>query len=167
MPTTQTVTYDPTNDSIVEEANEARDAENLEVGEKMMAEQDNLLAGKYKTTEDLEKGYKELESRLGKQEQEATLDREETKEEETPTYTKEDLYTEDGSVNYDTANELYGEQVSNIFKENEIDPFKMNDYFQENNGTLSDDMYATLDKAGLNKNIVDSYLECFRQQVGM
>ena len=167
MPTTQTVTYDPTNDSIVEEANEARDAENLEVGEKMMAEQDNLLAGKYKTTEDLEKGYKELESRLGKQEQEATLDREETKEEETPTYTKEDLYTEDGSVNYDTANELYGEQVSNIFKENEIDPFKMNDYFQENNGTLSDDMYATLDKAGLNKNIVDSYLEGVRQQVGM
>ena len=160
MPTTQTVTYDPTNDSIVEEANEARDAENLEVGEKMMAEQDNLLAGKYKTTEDLEKGYKELESRLGKQEQE-------TKEEETPTYTKEDLYTEDGSVNYDTANELYGEQVSNIFKENEIDPFKMNDYFQENNGTLSDDMYATLDKAGLNKNIVDSYLEGVRQQVGM
>ena len=53
MPTTQTVTYDPTNDSIVEEANEARDAENLEVGEKMMAEQENLLAGKYKTTEDL------------------------------------------------------------------------------------------------------------------
>ena len=167
MPTTQTVTYDPTNDSIVEEANEARDAENLEVGEKMMAEQDNLLAGKYKTTEDLEKGYKELESRLGKQEHEATLDREETKEEETPTYTKEALYTEDGSVNYDTANELYGEQVSNIFKENEIDPFKMNDYFQENNGTLSDDMYATLDKAGLNKNIVDSYLEGVRQQVGM
>ena len=32
MPTTQTVTYDPTNDSIIEEQNEARDAENLEIG---------------------------------------------------------------------------------------------------------------------------------------
>ena len=60
MPT-QTITYDPTNDSIIEEQNDARDAENLEIGEKMVAEQENLLAGKYKTTEDLEKGYKELD----------------------------------------------------------------------------------------------------------
>ena len=67
MPTTQTVTYDPTDDSVLVEQAEARDAETLEVGEKMIAEQENLLAGKYKTTEDLEKAYKELESKLGKQ----------------------------------------------------------------------------------------------------
>ena len=159
MPTTQTVTYDPTNDSIVEEANEARDAENLEVGEKMMAEQENLLAGKYKTTEDLEKAYTELEKKLGEK-PETT---EETTEEAEPEY---ELYTEDGAVNYDTANELYGEQVGEIFKSNEIDPFKMNDYFQENNGTLNDEMYDTLGKAGLSKTLVDSYLEGVRQKAG-
>ena len=65
---TQTFTYDPTQDSLIDEANEARDAENLAVGEKMVEEQENLLAGKYKTTEDLEKAYKELEGKLCKQE---------------------------------------------------------------------------------------------------
>ena len=55
MADTQTFTYDPTQDTLIDEANEARDAENLAVGEKMIEEQENLLAGKYKTTEDLEK----------------------------------------------------------------------------------------------------------------
>ena len=98
MPTTQTVTYDPTDDSVLVEEAEARDAETLEVGEKMMAEQENLLAGKYKTTEDLEKAYKELESKLGKQDQ--GLERDETSETEETTeeagITREDLYAEDG-----------------------------------------------------------------------
>ena len=39
--------------------------DSLAVGEKLEAEQETLLAGKYKTTEDLEKAYKELESKLG------------------------------------------------------------------------------------------------------
>ena len=38
--------------------------DSLAVGEKIAAEQDTLLAGKYKTAEDLEKAYKELESKL-------------------------------------------------------------------------------------------------------
>ena len=136
-----------------------------------MAEQENLLAGKYKTTEDLESAYKELEKKLG--EKETGLEREPSSEETTESepenkgLSKEDFYTEDGSVNYDTANEVYGEQISNLFKENEIDPFKMNDYFMENNGSLSDDMYETLNKAGLNKSLVDSYLEGVRQQSGL
>ena len=159
MPETQTFTYDPTEDALIDEANEARDAENLEVGEKMMAEQENLLAGKYKTTEDLEKAYTELEKKLGEK-PETT---EETTEEAEPEY---ELYTEDGAVNYDTANELYGEQVGEIFKSNEIDPFKMNEYFIENNGTLNDEMYDTLGKAGLSKTLVDSYLEGVRQKAG-
>ena len=109
MPTTQTVTYDPTDDSVLVEEAEARDAETLEVGEKMIAEQENLLAGKYKTTEDLEKAYKELEGKLGKQEQDdsdLSLNKEETQEPLTD-ITQEDFYSEDGSVNYDTVNELY------------------------------------------------------------
>ena len=39
--------------------------DSLAVGEKLEAEQETLLAGKYKSTEDLEKAYKELESKLG------------------------------------------------------------------------------------------------------
>ena len=39
--------------------------DSLAVGEKLEAEQETLLAGKYKSTEDLERAYKELESKLG------------------------------------------------------------------------------------------------------
>ena len=39
--------------------------DSLEVGEKLVAEQETLLAGKYKSAEELEKAYKELESKLG------------------------------------------------------------------------------------------------------
>ena len=170
MPTTQTVTYDPTDDSVLVEQAEARDAETLEVGEKMMAEQENLLAGKYKTTEDLEKAYKELESKLGKQdkglERDDVPDPEETTEEKEPQLTKEDFYNEDGSVNYDTTEQAYGKQISDIFKSNEIDPMKMTEYFVENNGTLSDEMYNQLSEAGLPREAVNQYLQGARQQVG-
>ena len=164
---TQTFTYDPTQDSLIDEANEARDAENLAVGEKMVEEQEQLLAGKYKTTEDLEKAYKELEGKLGKQEQ--GLEREpQTDSESEPEQgiTAEDFYTEDGKVNTEITEKVYGEKISELFKENEIDPFKMNEHFMQNEGTLTDEMYETLNKAGLNKELVDSYLQGVRADAG-
>ena len=39
--------------------------ESLAVGEKMVEEQEQLLAGKYKSAQELEKAYKELEAKLG------------------------------------------------------------------------------------------------------
>ena len=41
--------------------------ESLAIGEEMMAQQENLLAGKYKNAQELEKAYKELESKIGTQ----------------------------------------------------------------------------------------------------
>ena len=161
---TQTFTYDPTQDTLVDEANEARDAENLEVGEKLIAEHDNLLAGKYKDAKELENAYIELQKKLGEKDSESelqTIDKE-TTEETTPQY-----YTEDGSVNYDTAKEVYGEQLSDVFQKSEIDPFAMNEHFAKNDGTLTDDMYQQLNKAGLSKSVVDSYLEGVRQKAGI
>ena len=171
MPTTQTVTYDPTDDSVLVEQAEARDAETLEVGEKMIAEQENLLAGKYKTTEDLEKAYKELETKLGKQdkglERDDVPEPEDTTEEKEPQLTKEDFYNEDGSVNYETTEKAYGKQLSDVFQANEIDPMQMTEYFIENNGTLSDDMYSKLGEAGIPKSAIDQYLEGARQSAGI
>ena len=161
---TQTFTYDPTQDTLVDEQNEARDADNLAVGEKMIEEQEGLLAGKYKNAQDLENAYIELQKKLGEGDSKPeleTIDKETTEESE-PQY-----YTEDGSVNYDTAKEVYGDQLSDVFQKSEIDPFAMNDHFQKNNGTLTDEMYEELSKAGLNKSVVDSYLEGVRQQSGI
>ena len=39
--------------------------ESLKIGEEMQQEQEQLLAGKYTNTEDLEKAYLELQQKLG------------------------------------------------------------------------------------------------------
>ena len=64
--------------------------ESLEIGEKMVEQQEQLLAGKYKNAEELEKAYVELQQKLGSKEEtvkEETIDtKEEVKEkEEEPT----------------------------------------------------------------------------------
>jgi len=169
MPTEQTITYDPTDDSVVIEEAAARDAETLAVGEKMMQEQEQLLAGKYKTTEDLEKAYKELETKLGKQDK--GLERDETAETETEDgqleLTKEDLWLEDGSVNYETTEKAYGKQLSDVFKGADIDPWKMTEHFVQNEGTLTNEMYDKLGEAGLPRSAIDQYLQGARGNYGL
>tara|TARA_B100000614_G_scaffold256454_1_gene275023 strand:- start:104 stop:949 length:846 start_codon:yes stop_codon:yes gene_type:complete len=155
----ETFTYDPSNDPEAIAAAEARDAESLKVGEELVEKQENLLAGKYKNPEELEKAYLELQKKQG------TQPESEPQSEEAPNY-EDRMYTEEGGVNYDTANELYGDNLGELFKANEIDPFEMNKYFAENNGTLSEDMYDQLESAGLNRTLVDSYLEGLRTQMG-
>ena len=56
--------------------------DSLAVGEKLVTEQEGLLAGKYKSAEELEKAYKELESKLGQQE---TVEKAEPEAEPEPT----------------------------------------------------------------------------------
>ena len=58
----ETFTYDNAPDTeVLTEAEQ----ESLEVGEKLMAEQENLLAGKYKDARELESAYLELQKKLG------------------------------------------------------------------------------------------------------
>ena len=166
----ETITYDAATDTVTTEDNLSQEEQDsLQVGEKMMADQEGLLAGKYKSPKDLEKAYLELQKKQGQEGNElGKLDREPQEETtQEPQFTKEDFYTEDGSVNYETAGNVYGEQLSNAFKSNNIDPFQMNEYFVENNGTLSDEMYSDLNKAGFNKDTVDAYLEGVRKQNGI
>ena len=165
----ETITYDAGTDTVSTEGSlTADEQDSLQVGEQMMADQEGLLAGKYKSAQDLEKAYLELQKKQGEESGLGKLDKETTEEvtTEEPQFTQEDFYTEDGSVNYDTAALAYGEQVTKQFKDNGIDPFKMNEYFVENNGTLSDEMYTDLNKAGFNKAMVDAYLSGVRSEVG-
>ena len=46
--------------------------DSLAIGEKMVAEQEQLLAGKYKDARELEKAYMELQTKLGEQSAEDT-----------------------------------------------------------------------------------------------
>ena len=62
----ETFTSDNTPDT---EVLTSEEQDSLEVGEKLVAEQENLLAGKYKNTEDLEQAYLSLQQKLGQEEE--------------------------------------------------------------------------------------------------
>ena len=153
----ETIRYDTSDDPVVSQSIAEKEAESLKIGEELMAKQEKMLAGKYKSAEDLEAAYLELQKKLG--DAPAT--------EEAEPETEYQFYNDDGGVNYDTANEVYGEQLGNLFKSNEIDPFEMAKHFEENNGTLTDDMYSKLESTGLTKEIIDNYLEGVKGNLGM
>ena len=64
----ETITYDAATDTVSTEGSlTEEEQDSLQVGEKMMAEQEGLLAGKYKSPKDLEKAYLELQKKQGEQ----------------------------------------------------------------------------------------------------
>lgn len=78
------LTYDPSDDPQAVETAEARDAESLAVAEQLEREQGELLAGKYKDAQELEKAYLELQSKLGSDSNEEPDQGEEVEEEAEP-----------------------------------------------------------------------------------
>jgi hypothetical protein len=90
------ITLNPS--EIVEGELSAEELDSLAVGERLAEEENQLLAGKYKSAEDLERGYLELQKRLsGKEEPEV---------EEAPQQEEEAPNEEEGNL-YDTIMESY------------------------------------------------------------
>ena len=86
----------------------ADEQESLAIGEEMQAADDQLLAGKYKSVQDLEKGYLEAQKMLGDRSTE-----QETVEEEPSEYSSTDYlnaaaseYGEKGELSEETMNQL-------------------------------------------------------------
>ena len=119
-------------------------------------DENGLILGKFKSQEDLIASYKELENKLTAKDS----DEEVATEEETTTEEEgyEQYYNEDGTVDYGKTKEVYGEKLGELFEENNVDPFKISKYFHENNGTITDEMYAELESTGLPRSLIDSYL---------
>ena len=94
----------------------AEEQDSLKVGEEMQAEQEGLLAGKYKDAKDLENAYLELQKKLGSQEDAVQENKETTEEvkeeepkaEETPAVA---LLTEATKEYYDNNNTLSKETI--------------------------------------------------------
>ena len=90
--------------------------DSLAVGEKLVAEQEGLLAGKYKSAEELEKAYKELESKLGQQEQSPEKAEPESEPEPTSlsdnaniiTSASDEYYANDGKLSPETLQKFQG-----------------------------------------------------------
>ena len=74
-----TLTYNPSEQTEGELTTEEQ--ESLEVGEKLAEQQNELLAGKFKDAEELERGYIELQKKLGSPEEKAEAEPVETKDE--------------------------------------------------------------------------------------
>lgn len=87
--------------------------DSLQVGEQMIAEQEQLLAGKYKNAEELEKAYVELQQKFGKQgdeDSEAAGDSESDESEEDSEETEE---TNENSAAVDLITEASAEYYAN------------------------------------------------------
>ncbi len=101
------------------------------------------FAGKYESVEDLEKGYAELQKKLGSQEEGDKPEVSESKEEE------------EAPAN---ASEIYGEYIGSRLDEAGVDYQGMNTKWQET-GKLEDDDYKALEGAGFSKDMVEAYLD--------
>ena len=159
----ETLTYDPTPADQAEFTEEEQ--KSIEVGEKLSEQQDELLAGKFKDAQELESAYVELQKKLGS-------DKEETTTEETPESTDEtektltaaedpnykDGYADDGKVNYEKVNEVYGDKLGKVFEDAELDPFIISKTFHDNKGTIPDEMKQSLIDSGLSEASVNAYL---------
>lgn len=148
--TEETPAISPENEEMLKELNADPEAK-AEEGEA-------LLAGKYKNPEELEKAYKELESKLG---QTSTTETETDEDTNQPADTTEKETPTDGS-----AREIYGEFIGSKLEENEIDFNSMSNRWQET-GQLEDADYTELEGAGFNRTMVDAYLRGLAQDTEM
>ena len=100
--------------------------DSLQVGEKLVAEQEKLLAGKYKSAEDLEQAYLSLQKKLGQEEEtdyeksDEGYEEEEGTDEEVSEYApavslineaSEEYYANDGALSEETV-EKFGSMSS-------------------------------------------------------
>ena len=108
----ETLTYDPGSDTVTTEENlSSEEQDSLEVGEKLVAEQESLLAGKYKNAEELEKAYIELQQKLGSDDKEESEPEQTDETEELPEITPEMQLITDASVEFNEKGELAAETL--------------------------------------------------------
>ena len=109
----ETLSYDNTPQTEVLTSDEQ---DSLEVGEKLVAEQEGLLAGKYNNPQELEKAYLELQSKLGQSEtdqagEEGEGEEEGTNEEVSETSPAFDLIAQASEEYYSNDNTLSPETI--------------------------------------------------------
>lgn len=117
------------------------EAASLEKDSAQFGEDEALLAGKYKSPEELEKAYKELEARLGKNENEPT---------DEPT---DEPKAEDEPADVPSTED----EAKAVAEEKGFDLTELNKEFADN-GQLSEDTYKMLADKGLGKETVDAYI---------
>ena len=130
----ETYSYDNTPDT---EVLTAEEQDSLEVGEQLVAEQEKLLAGKYKSTEDLEAAYLSLQKKLGQEEED--------------------------EVDYESSDEGYEEEEGSDEEISENAPAvslinEASEEYYANEGTLSEETIEKFSEMS-SQDLVNAYLE--------
>ena len=143
MPEAITIKEEPTTPLSLEDQNTLQEVEKSEeTSTPETPETPELLAGKYKSVEELEKGYQELQQKLGKGETTEEVSESEPEQQEETT---------------SDPREIYGEVIGSKLDEAGIDFGDMNTRWQES-GQLTNEDYGALEGAGFTREMVDSYL---------
>lgn len=141
--------------TITQSESSALSAENEEMLAAMEGDGDKegeLLAGKYKSVEDLEKAYKELQTKLSRGQSTAP----EAEDNDAADDETDGNDEEDDKAPGD-AREIYGDLIGGKLDEAGINFQDMNVRWQQS-GTLESGDYDQLAEAGFNRDMVDAYL---------
>ena len=114
--------------------------DSLEVGEKLVAEQEGLLAGKYENAEQLEQAYLSLQQKLGQEEEQ----------------TEEEYDYEDSDEGYEEE-EGFDEEVSEYAPAVNLITEASEEYYA-NEGALSEDTIERFSEMS-SQDLVNAYLE--------
>ena len=113
----------------------SEEQDSLEVGEKLVAEQEGLLAGKYKSAEDLEQAYLSLQQKLGQ-------------EEETDYEESDEGYAEEEEGDEEISDDAPAVSLINEASEE----------YYANDGTLSEETIERFSEMS-SQDLVNAYLE--------
>ena len=105
----ETLSYDPTPEA---EVLTEEEQDSLQVGQELKQQQDELLAGKYKSAAELEKAYVELQKKLGEGSEEQQEGEAESSEEEAPEVSPVQSLITDASAEFAEKGELTEEMMS-------------------------------------------------------
>ena len=158
----ETLSYDNTPDTSVLSEEEQN---SLEVGQALREEQDQLLAGKYKSAADLEKAYVELQKKLGESDGNETQGEEgesvEEPTEESPEPSPAQSLITDASVEFADKGELSDETMAKFTEMSSQDLVQAYMEMQQNAPEQAQQDVADLTDAEVNqiKNIVGGEAE--------
>ena len=132
----ETLSYDNTPETEVLSAEEQN---SLEVGEQLVAEQEGLLAGKYKNAEELESAYLSLQKKLGKNEEE--------------------------EYDYEESDEGYEEEEGSDEEVSDFAPAinlinEASDEYYANDGALSEETISRFSEMS-SQDLVNAYMEMY------
>jgi hypothetical protein len=137
----ETLTYDAGTDTVTTEQNlNADEQDSLKVGEELQAEQESLLAGKYKNAEELENAYLELQKKLGSEDE--ASESEPTDEIQTAEPSKQVALITDASNEYAEKGELSKETLD---KFSEMSSAELVQAYMEMQANAPQDQAASVD----------------------